>query len=270
MRKFGICPNAYYNYLKNRKAEYQHQKDAIKSLISEIYHSHGGVDGYRTIHAYLTRMGHNISRLTVHKYMNTELHLYSVSRKRKENYEHGTAHKVFENKLKQDFSADEINQKWCTDFTYLFLTDGSKRYNCSIIDLHDRSVVASITDKNITSDLAKRTLQKAIDSQPGIDPCKLLIHSDQGSQYTSKDYTEFCESLGITQSMSKAGYPYDNAPMERYFNTLKNDLINQHYYHTEEELYTAVEEFAYVHYNHIRPHSYNNYKTPFEARYGVI
>ena len=270
MRKFGICPNAYYNYLKNRKAEYQHQKDAIKSLISEIYHSHGGVDGYRTIHAYLTRLGYNISRLTVHKYMHKELHLHSVSRKRKEKYEYGTAHKVFENKLNQDFSADKINQKWCTDFTYLFLTDGSKRYNCSIIDLHDRSVVASITDKNITSDLAKRTLQKAIASQPGIEPCKLLIHSDQGSQYTSKDYTEFCESLGITQSMSKAGYPYDNAPMERYFNTLKNDLINQHYYHTEEELYTAVEEFAYVHYNHVRPHSYNNYKTPFEARYGEI
>ena len=69
--------------------------------------------------------------------------------------------------------------------------------------------------------------------------------------------------------MSKAGYPYDNTPMERYFNTLKNDLINQHYYHTEEELYTAIEEFAYVQYNHLRPHSYNNYKTPFEARYGV-
>ncbi len=46
--------------------------------------------------------------------------------------------------------------------------------------------------------------------------------------------------------MSKAGYPYDNAPMERYFHTRKNDLIYQHYYHTEEELYTAVEEFAYV------------------------
>ena len=66
---------------------------------------------------------------------------------------------------------------------------------------------------------------------------KLLVHSDQGSQYTSKEFTEFCEELGITQSMSKAGYPYDNAPMERYFNTLKNDLIYQHYYRTEEELY---------------------------------
>lgn len=51
--------------------------------------------------------------------------------------------------------------------------------------------------------------------------------------------------------MSKAGYPYDNAPMERYFNTLKNDPIYQHYYRTEDELYTAVEEFAYVQYNHV-------------------
>lgn len=268
MKKFSIYPNSYYNYLKNRKSDYHRKKDEIKSSISAIYHSHGGIDGYRTIHAYLIRQGYDISRLTVHKYMNTELHLYSISRKKKYNYERGTAHKVFDNKLKQDFAASEINCKWCTDFTYLFLTDGSKRYNCSIIDLHDRSVVASITDRNITADLAKRTLQKAVDSQPNLDLTKLLIHSDQGSQYTSKEYTEFCKSLGITQSMSKAGYPYDNAPMERYFNTLKNDLIYQHYYHTEEELYTAVEEFAYVHYNHVRPHSYNNYKTPFEARYG--
>ena len=129
-------------------------------------------------------------------------------------------------------------------FHIFFLTDGSKRYNCTIIDLYDRSVIASITDKNITADLAKRTLEKAINSQPGIEINKLLLHSDQGSQYTSKKFTEFCEGKGITQSMSKAGYPYDNAPMERYFNTLKNDLIYQHYYHTEEELCTAIEEFA--------------------------
>lgn len=54
--------------------------------------------------------------------------------------------------------------------------------------------------------------------------------------------------------------------MERYFNTLKNELIYQHEYQTEEALYTAIEEFAYTTYNHRRPHSYNNYKTPFEAR----
>ena len=172
---------------------------------------------YRTVHAYLIRKGYDISSLTVHKYMNTEMQLFSISRKKKPEYEHGVAHKVYENKLNQDFHANAINLKWCTDFTYLFLTDGSKRYNCTIVDLHDRSVISSITDKNITADLAKRTLEKAIHSQPGIDLSKLLLHSDQGSQYTSKEFTEFCEKLGITQSMSKAGYPYDNAPMERYF-----------------------------------------------------
>ena len=111
-------------------------------------------------------------------------------------------------------------------------------------------------------------MEKAIEFQPEIELNNLMLHSDQGSQYTSKEFTEFCEKLGITQSMSKAGYPYDNAPMERYFNTLKSDLIYQHYYHIEEELYMAVEEFAYVQYNHRRPHSYNNYKTPYKARYG--
>ena len=111
MKKFNIYPNAYYNYLEKRKADYSRKKELIKSSIRDIYHSHGGVDGYRTIQAYLIRQGHDISRLTVHKYMNTELQLYSISRKRKDNYEHGTAHKVFENKLNQDFTADEMNQK---------------------------------------------------------------------------------------------------------------------------------------------------------------
>ncbi len=131
--------------------------------------------------------------------------------------------------------------------------------------MHDRSVIASITDKNITSDLAIRTLKKALESQPKING-ELILHSDQGSQFTSKAFTEFCEVSGITQSMSKAGYPYDNAPMERYFNTLKNELIYLYEYDTEEALYQAVEEFAYVDYNYSRPHSYNGYLTPHQAR----
>ena len=78
-----------------------------------------------------------------------------------------------------------------------------------------------------TADLAIRTVKKALESQPAIKG-KLILHSDQGSQYTSKEFTDFCTKAGITQSMSKAGYPYDNAPMERYYNTLKNELIYQH------------------------------------------
>ena len=65
--------------------------------------------------------------------------------------------------------------------------------------------------------------------------------------------------------MSKAGYPYDNAPMERYFNTLKNECTNLYEFRTEKELYHTVEEFAYATYNHVRPHSYNGYRTPYQV-----
>ena len=120
---------------------------------------------------------------------------------------------------------------WCPNYNVstLFLSDGEVRYHCSILDLHDRSIIASITDRNITSDLAIRTLQKALASQPKIKG-ELILHSDQGSQFTSKAFVEFCESVHVTQSMSKAGYPYDNAPMERYFNTLKNKCMEASYF----------------------------------------
>ncbi len=214
---------------------------------------------------YLQRQGMRLSATTVHKYMNTELQLCSVVRRKKPDYQHGEAHKIFENKLKQNFDADKPNQKWCTDFTYLFLSNGEVRYNCSIIDLYDRSVVASICGKHITSELAIETLKKALTSQESIDK-NLIIHSDQGSQFTSKAFVNFCQSQKVMQSMSKAGYPYDNAPMERYFNTLKNECIYLHEYKTEEALYMSVEDFAYGQYNHARPHSYNGGKTPFEKR----
>lgn len=67
-------------------------------------------------------------------------------------------------------------------------------------------------------------------------------------------------------SHCKAGYSYDNTPMERYFNTLKKECTNLYEFRTEESLYQTVEEFAYVHYNHVRPHSFNNYRTPYQAR----
>ena len=177
----------------------------------------------------------------------------------------GDTHKIFENKIDQNFTAPKINPKWCTDFTYLSLSDREGRYNCSILDLHNRSVIASITDRNITSDMAIRALQKALNSQPEITG-ELILHSDQGLQFTSKAFVEFCESVHVTQSMSKAGCPYDDAPMERYFNTLKNECTNLYEYDKEDALYQAVEEFAYVEYNYVRPHSYNDYATPYEAR----
>ena len=177
LRRLDICPNAYYNYRKHRKADYYAQKAEVLTQIDEIYHEHNGVIGYRRMTVYLTRRGYHYSPTTIHKYMNVQLGLCSIVRPKKPDYKRGKPHKIFENKIRQDFTADQINQKWCTDFTYLFLKNHEVRYNCSILDLHDRSVVASITDRNITSDLAIRTLQKALASQPTITG-ELILHSD--------------------------------------------------------------------------------------------
>ena len=81
-----------------------------------------------------------------------------------------------------------------------------------------------------------------------------------------KHFTDFCKSVNAIQSMSKTGYPYDNAPMERYFNAPKNECTNLYKFQTKEALCQAVEEFEYVRYNHVRPHSYNDYRTPYQAR----
>ncbi len=151
---------------------------------------------------YLARRGYTYSPATIHKYMNTEMGLRSVVRRKKPEYVHSKPHRIFGNKLLEDFTAEKPNQKWCTDFTYLFLKNHDVRYNCTIIDLYDRSVVASITDRHITSDLAIRTLQKALDLQPVIND-GLILHSDQGTQYTSKAFTEFCEFVKVTQSKGK-------------------------------------------------------------------
>lgn len=111
--------------------------------------------------------------------MNREMPLYYVPRRKKHSYKKGLPNKIFPNLLNQNFVVNEPNRVWCTDFTYLYLTNGNVRYNCTIVNLFDRSVVASENGKFITSDLAIRALDKAIHAQH-CDPSKLILHSDQG------------------------------------------------------------------------------------------
>ena len=137
---------------------------------------------------FLRRRGISLSRTTVLKYMR-ELKLRSVVIPQKPRYRKGDCYKKFNILLKQNFTAIRPNEKWCTDFTYLI--GWCKRYNCSIIDLYDKSVLATLNSKRIDAELAIQTLQIALDRNPVKG--KIILHSDQGSQYTSRAFTEFCE-----------------------------------------------------------------------------
>jgi transposase InsO family protein len=93
----------------------------------------------------------------------------------------------------------------------------------------------------------------------------LILHSDQGRQFASEEFAQFCKKHHIQQSMSKAGCPYDNAPMECFYNTLKNEYFNIHTFKSLEDLNQGIYDFVYVKYNDKRPHRYNGGQPPCAA-----
>ena len=119
---------------------------------------------------------------------------------------------IFPNLVNREFTVIEPNKIWCTDFTYMKDPQTKEKcYNCAIIDLFRREAVAALNGPEITSALAKATLDLAIQKRR---PEKgLILHSDQGVQYASSDFQKHCLKYGIQQSMSAAGCPYDNAPI---------------------------------------------------------
>lgn len=194
-----------------------------------------------------------------------ELGLCSIVVRKKPRYKKGDCYKKFDNHVNQNFMVDAPNKVWCTDFTYMWLEDGAKRYNCTILDLYDRSPVASLNSNRMNAELAIETLKAALSYN--IIKDGLILHSDQGTQYTSRDFTEFCSAQNIKQSMSKAGCPYDNAPMESFYGTFKADFLNHHSFNNDVALNEATYDYIFVYYHHVRPHSTNGYLTPFEKRF---
>lgn len=263
-RHFGISPSCYYNYLDDKKREYYRQRDVIYEKIKYIFYNNNRTVGHRAMRVFLSRYGIFLSKTTIHKYMNKELNLSAVIMRKKPGYTSAKKHKIFDNLLKQNFKVNAKNKVWCTDFTYMRQPDGRFRYNCTIIDLYDRCAIASVNSSYINTELAIDTLAKALEKEKY--PKGLILHSDQGVQFTSWDFVMYCKKHNINQSMSRAGCPYDNAPMERFYNTFKNCFYYRFTFENVEMLDEMTKKYINW-YNYIRPHSFNNYLTPMETRY---
>lgn len=223
--------------------------------ISSIYHEHDGKPGYRMMYHLLRLKNVKISKLTVHKYMH-EMKLRSVARRNRKYNCPKSENVLFPNILSRNFNPTERNKVWCTDFTNLEYGGGTIRYNCTIIDLYDRSVVASLNSNLLNSELAINTLKRALSTHKISKG--LILHSDQGCQFTSREFVETCRQNHIQQSMSKAGCPYDNAPMERFFNTLKNEFTYHHRFMSAKEMDLGIIDYIFKWYNKERPHMHNN------------
>lgn len=152
----------------------------MKTIIKKTYHERGGTIGYRMICDVLNRKDVSCSYGTVYRYMK-EMNIQATIMVKKRPYlSKGKKHYIFDNRVNREFNPSEPNEIWCTDFTQISLKNGKKRFNCTIIDLYDRSVVATANSKFIDTELAIDTLKKAIKANPVKN--SIILHTDQGSQ----------------------------------------------------------------------------------------
>lgn len=170
------------------------------------------------------------------------------------------------NLLQRDFSPAEPNQVYAGDITYIWTTEGWL-YLAVVIDLFSRTVVGWAMDKRMTRQLVIDALSMAV--QRRRPPSGLIFHSDRGSQYASADFQSLLVKHGMRCSMSRKGDCWDNAPVESFFGSLKQEMVfHQRYstrFHARQSIFDYIERF----YNRSRLHSTLGYKSPanFEAIY---
>ncbi len=163
------------------------------------------------------------------------------------------------NQLNRAFQPTAPNRVWCGDITYLRVA-GQWVYLAVVLDLYARRVVGWKVSEKPDTTLVIQALGRAVETrQPERG---LLFHSDQGVQYRSQGYQHYLKRYQISQSMSRKGNCWDNAPMERLFRSLKTEWIPRHGYHSLQETIQEVGEYLMGYYNHERVHSYNEYVTP--------
>ena len=169
------------------------------------------------------------------------------------------------NRLQRIFVAPAANRLWAGDLTAI-ATRAGWLYLAVLLDLYSRRVIGWAMSAKPDQHVALQALRMALDHRR---PARGLIHhSDQGALYTSVAYQRLLAQRGLIASMSRKGNCFDNAVVESFFSTLKNELVHDQRFHTREAAQAAVFEFIEVFYNRQRLHQTLGYASPmeFEAR----
>lgn len=201
----------YYDYLK------------IKRVFEEGEELYGAV---RIKKALLRDTGWIVNLKKIRRIMkkyNIKVRYHKVFKKNV--YKEIVEENVRPNLLKRNFYADKPNQKWSTDITYI-IYNGKRAYLSSIMDLYSRDIIAYKISYKIDNKLVMDTLNEAIRKQKDVHG--VILHSDQGFQYTSNEYKAICEANGIIISMSPKGSPVDNSPIESFHSNLKRETLRSY------------------------------------------
>jgi len=261
-RLFGVKRSGYY------KASKRPMKDdaALILAIKACFNQHKQSYGRRRLKvALLEDYKIRISKRRLSKLMKAH-GLLTVWRSKKFRYAaKESEYSSYPNVLDRQFKCDKPNHSWVSDITYIRTLSGWY-YLAAVMDLYSRKIVGFAMSHSATAELACQALQMAIAvRQP---PAGLIIHSDQGCQYTSKIYQKLVTDHQLKGSMSRRGNCWDNAVMERFFRNLKQEQVWQHCYANHQEAQQSVSSYILDVYNSTRLHSTLKYLSPnaFEAK----
>ena len=185
---------------------------------------------------------------------------------RKPRQRSGEVHVVTPNTLTRQFNPSEPNQSWVTDITYIRTREGWL-YLGVVIDQYSRKIIGWSMDSRMVKELVLDALLMAVWSRN--PKTRVIVHSDQGSQYTGYEWQEFLEEHGLEGSMSRRGNCHDNAVAESFFQLLKRERIKKRIYSTREIAKQDIFNYIEMFYNSVRRHTANDLLSPqeFERRH---
>lgn len=287
-----MARSSYYAWLNRQEQRKQHEfkKEVLLLHIQRVFHEKKQTYGYRRIFKHLRE------EEKIYCYQNQIKKLMKeenirVKRKRKfiRTTDSNHASPISPNLLNQEFTASTPNQTWIGDITYLWTVEGFL-YLAVVLDLFSRKVIGWSLQSHMRTELITDALQKAIQNRKymssfqnrrdpalfqaeslletaaSIDPLNsyLIFHSDRGSQYASQEYRTVLQNQNILSSMSRQGNCYDNAVMESFFHTLKQECTDHLMNPTRAEMRSAIFEYMETFYNRNRLHSTLKYQSPVQ------
>lgn len=256
-----VHPSGYYAWLHIPKSKRQKEDERLLGLIKQFWLESGCVYGYRKIFKDLRECGESCGKNRVHRLMQQEGFQAQVGYRKPRSKAGGVISNLADNQLRQDFTADAPNQAWVSDITYIRTHEGWL-YLAIVLDLFSRQVVGWSMQSRMHVDLVLKALVMAVWRRK--PQGQVIVHSDQGSQYTSSDWQNFLKYHGLTCSMSRRGNCFDNAVAESFFQLLKRERIRQKIYKNREAARQDIFNYIEMFYNPVRRHGFNGDISPVE------
>lgn len=261
----GVSTSGFYDYLKRKPSKRLLRKKEIKTQIQIKYDESKQIYGAPKITEKLKDTGVTIAVKTVSNYMR-EMDIRAIYRSKwvKTTVDSDFSSRL-ENLVKREFDTDKPNSLWVTDITYIWTYTGFV-YLTSVMDLFSRKIIAWDLSDSLSVDSVVRCIKRAKERRNLDKP--LIIHSDRGIQYVSKEYLSLMDS-NMRPSYSKKADPWDNACIESFHAIIKREWLKRFKIKDLEHAQQLVFEYVETFYNTVRIHGTLGYVSPnqYEKRY---